>query len=257
MTLLEREPTESLAGRRAARCCKTARLILRAPRPDDAEAIAALINDRRIAENTARIPHPYTLADAEAFIARRERRREPAFVDHAGRRTDRRRLRHRHAARRRPEIGYWLGVPHWGHGYATEAARALIDHAFARSRLRGAARRRAGDQPGLAARAGEVRLPVDRRGAATRPRDRLVGAVATASGSTAACGHRCGIGARCTDRLTRGAHSMPAPFTIIGLDHVVLRARDPAALENSTSTCSAAASSCARASSRSFAPGAR
>ena len=29
-----------------------------------------------------------------------------------------------------PEIGYWLGVPYWGNGYATEAARAVIDHAF-------------------------------------------------------------------------------------------------------------------------------
>ena len=32
---------------------------------EDAKALAALANDRRIAENTARIPHPYTLADAE------------------------------------------------------------------------------------------------------------------------------------------------------------------------------------------------
>ena len=28
------------------------------------------------------------------------------------------------------EIGYWLGVGHWGHGYATETVRALIDYAF-------------------------------------------------------------------------------------------------------------------------------
>ena len=41
------------------------RLVLRAPRLEDAKAIAALANDRRIAENTARIPHPYRMADAE------------------------------------------------------------------------------------------------------------------------------------------------------------------------------------------------
>jgi RimJ/RimL family protein N-acetyltransferase len=32
---------------------------------------------------------------------------------------------------REPDLGYWLGVPFWGHGYATEAVRAVIDHAFA------------------------------------------------------------------------------------------------------------------------------
>jgi CheY-like chemotaxis protein len=46
----------------------TERLILRAPRLDDAKAVARFANDRRIAENTAHIPHPCRLADAEDFI---------------------------------------------------------------------------------------------------------------------------------------------------------------------------------------------
>lgn len=33
------------------------------------------------------------------------------------------------------ELGYWLGVPHWGRGYTPEAAQALIHHAFTTLRL--------------------------------------------------------------------------------------------------------------------------
>ena len=58
-----------------------------------------------------------------------------------------------------PTLGYWLGMPSWGEGYATEAARALIDAFFAytatSSELVGVG---AGHQPGLAAGPGEVRL---------------------------------------------------------------------------------------------------
>ena len=28
------------------------------------------------------------------------------------------------------EIGFWIGEPYWGSGYATEAAQAVIDHIF-------------------------------------------------------------------------------------------------------------------------------
>src|SRR6266545_933473 len=107
MTLLDRIAPETFREGHIP-LLETERLVLRAPRDEDAKAIATLINDRRIAQNTLRIPHPYALADAEAFIASANR---------AGGET--------------PEIGYWLGVPHWGKGYATEAARAVIDHAFA------------------------------------------------------------------------------------------------------------------------------
>ena len=32
------------------------------------------------------------------------------------------------------ELGYWLAEPHWGQGYATEAARAIVGHGFSTPR---------------------------------------------------------------------------------------------------------------------------
>src|SRR5271165_2896166 len=64
--------TQSLPQRQSKRCIpvlETERLLLRAPRLADVKAIARLANDRRVAENTARIPHPYGTADAEHFVA--------------------------------------------------------------------------------------------------------------------------------------------------------------------------------------------
>jgi RimJ/RimL family protein N-acetyltransferase len=91
---------------------ETKRLALRAPRLEDAKTVARLANDRRIAENTARIPHPYKMADAETFIRGANKGSgEAVFLIT---------LR-----------DYWLGVPHWGNGYATEALHAMIDYAFA------------------------------------------------------------------------------------------------------------------------------
>jgi RimJ/RimL family protein N-acetyltransferase len=128
MTLSE-DVVEQTPRRRIVQVLKTARLTLRAPRLADAEAIAKLVNDRRIAENTARIPHPYSLDDAKQFIAAVNKRDgEACFVvtlDGAligGCGVD---LREDLA-----EVGYWLGVAYWGRGFATEAARAVIDHAF-------------------------------------------------------------------------------------------------------------------------------
>jgi RimJ/RimL family protein N-acetyltransferase len=104
----------------------------RAPRLDDAKAIAALINDRRVAENLSRVPHPYRLADAEEFIARANQ--APSELNFLITTPDGDLLGGCGIGVRRepePELGYWLGVPFWGNGYATEAARAVLDHAFA------------------------------------------------------------------------------------------------------------------------------
>jgi RimJ/RimL family protein N-acetyltransferase len=108
---------------------KTKRLLLRAPSAKDVPAIARLAGDRRVAENTARIPHPYAEGDAERFVAEANRQGggvtfvialDGATIGGCG-------------IDVRPdgaELGYWLGVPFWHLGYATEAARAVIDYAF-------------------------------------------------------------------------------------------------------------------------------
>ena len=108
---------------------KTDRLVLRAPCTQDASAMAQLLADRRIAINTARIPYPYDLVDAEQFIASVNRLDgEATFMitlDAAPIGVCA--VEPREGG---PEIGYWIGVSYWGQGYVTEAARALIDYAF-------------------------------------------------------------------------------------------------------------------------------
>ena len=67
MTCLETLPPPTTLRERLLPVLETQRLVLRAPRLGDAKAIAALANDRRVAENTARIPHPYRVSDAESL----------------------------------------------------------------------------------------------------------------------------------------------------------------------------------------------
>ncbi|MDP2619043.1 MAG: GNAT family N-acetyltransferase [Hyphomicrobiales bacterium] len=112
---------------------ETARLILRAPRPVDAAALAALANDPRVVENTGRLPYPYGEEDARRWIASPVAAREARFAI-VLKPPDGRlvgvvgfdRLEGGDA----PDLGYWLGEPHWGRGLATEAARAVVDFAF-------------------------------------------------------------------------------------------------------------------------------
>jgi RimJ/RimL family protein N-acetyltransferase len=128
MTLTEEVQSPARRERTLA-VLETERLALRAPRRADAKALARIINDRRIAINTARIPYPYGVEDAEQFIAAVNGQGgetaflitlEDSLIGGCGvARSD-----------SGPELGYWVGVPFWGQGFATEAARAVIDYAF-------------------------------------------------------------------------------------------------------------------------------
>ena len=129
MTGLEHVPSETFRES-SIPVLETARLFLRAPRLGDVKAIAALANDRHIAENTARIPHPYKVTDAKDWIAGANKNPdEEQYVITLGNGT----LIGAcgiEAGDGAPSVGYWLGQPFWRKGYATEAVRALIDHAF-------------------------------------------------------------------------------------------------------------------------------
>jgi RimJ/RimL family protein N-acetyltransferase len=127
--VLQDIPTPTL--RETSPCVlETERLMLRRPTLADVKAIARLANDRRIAENTRRLPHPYSLDHAVEFVrAMANDNRETVFL-----------IENNHTpigvvgvdwcAPDAPELGYWLGVEHWGQGFGTEAARAAIDFAF-------------------------------------------------------------------------------------------------------------------------------
>ncbi|HKU06234.1 MAG TPA: GNAT family N-acetyltransferase [Bradyrhizobium sp.] len=117
--------------REASPCVlETERLNLRRPTLADVKAIARLANDRRIAENTRRLPHPYSQEDAVEFIRfTAAEPRELAFLieqnfEPIGM------VSINMVKADAPELGYWLGVDHWGQGFGTEAARATIDYFF-------------------------------------------------------------------------------------------------------------------------------
>lgn len=114
----------------------TPRLILRPFRLADVDRVAALAGDREIALNTLNIPHPYTRRHAEDWItshaAQLERmesvtyavtlREDGLVIGAAGLIFD--------PPNDVAELGYWIGKPYWGRGYAAEASRALVGWGF-------------------------------------------------------------------------------------------------------------------------------
>jgi RimJ/RimL family protein N-acetyltransferase len=126
--MLQDIPTPAL---RQARSCvlETERLTLRRPTLADVKAIARLASDRRIAENTRRLPYPFLQEHAVEFVRATADGGDTVFLIESNyapigvvgidwRKDD------------APELGYWLGVEHWGQGFGTEAARAAIDFFF-------------------------------------------------------------------------------------------------------------------------------
>jgi len=106
---------------------ETRRLTLRMPVEQDCARLADLANDRDIARMTLRMPHPFAMADARAFVsgcaAQNPATARTFAIEHEshglvgviGLFEDGSPI---------PEAGYWVGRPFWGRGFATEALAA-------------------------------------------------------------------------------------------------------------------------------------
>ncbi len=120
---------------------ETERLALRRHVKADAPAVARLLDDWDVVKWLAQVPFPYTEKDALDWIVQTARnwaegreyqlgialRSTGELVGHIGLRMD--------PDSDSAELGYWLGKPHWGRGYGTEAARSMVRFGFVQLRL--------------------------------------------------------------------------------------------------------------------------
>ena len=115
---------------------RTDRLVLRPVEDTDGPAIRALASDPDVALKTARIPHPYPTGAEQEFIDRSkrllasgqvlgcaiERIDEAGMIGSIGLVIN--------GVRSEGELGFWVGKPFWGRGYATEAVDAMLRLGF-------------------------------------------------------------------------------------------------------------------------------
>ncbi len=114
----------------------TSRLCLRPGHIEDAPALLGAIADQDIVRNLASASWPYSLADAEALASGAFDPTQPRYFIFLG---------GSHSSEligvigldKMPdgdvELGYWIARAHWNRGYASEAARFMIE--MARTKL--------------------------------------------------------------------------------------------------------------------------
>ncbi len=112
---------------------RSERLFLRPGWPEDQDEFLALIADEGVVRNLTRAPWPYTAGDARAFLGAPQDMRLPRFlITQPG----------AHGTRivgciglslldREVNLGYWIARDHWGQGFASEAAQAVLSLARA------------------------------------------------------------------------------------------------------------------------------
>ncbi|MEJ1930789.1 GNAT family protein [Nostoc sp. NIES-2111] len=103
-------------------------------RTDDAEALAALANEPRIAQGLRDgFPNPYTLSDAQDFLAGIgvPNPKTQQVIEIEGRFAGGICVLPKEGVYDQSiEFGYWLGLPYWGRGLGTAIARAYVTEVF-------------------------------------------------------------------------------------------------------------------------------
>lgn len=119
---------------------QTNRLTLNQPQIADIPVLIDLLGDPQIAATTASIPHPYYEKDAIHFLNRSYKSWEQGTAYIFAIRDQQQQYiggigLHLQKASEKAEIGYWIGVPYWNKGYATEATQAILKFGFEELKL--------------------------------------------------------------------------------------------------------------------------
>lgn len=116
---------------------QTERLTLKRYTPDDAESVATLAGAKQVYDTTLNIPYPYNNEDAIEWLKSHDKNFENGasvqlkivsrenIIQHIG--GIGLELNHEYDS---AELGYWIAVPFWNNGYATEASLAMLQYGF-------------------------------------------------------------------------------------------------------------------------------
>lgn len=123
---------------------QTPRLLLSALTEDDAQGLWPLVSDNRLTPFLAWEPHR-SLEETAGLLVSLVEAQQAAKGFHWIVRQEKQIIglvslievcrKHRSWTLNRAELAYWIGVPYQGHGYATEAAAAIIAFGFKKLHL--------------------------------------------------------------------------------------------------------------------------